>query len=77
MPGPAPHLYQLITPITSGTAAHEGRTPGQAVVLLYLRVRKIEGKGGATQAQMVEDTGLAERTIGSAVRKLAKEGSIK
>lgn len=73
MPGPAAHVYTLAAPITTT----EGRTAAQMALLWYLRSRELEGKGGATQAQMTKESHLAPRTVGTAVRKLVKEGAIK
>jgi hypothetical protein len=36
----------------------------------------MEKRGGATQAEMTDDTGMAERSVGAAVRILARTGEI-
>lgn len=72
MPGPAAHKYQLAGPLS----VQADQTPAERAILYYLRVRQLEGKGGATQAQMVEESHMAARTVGAAVRRLVARGVI-
>lgn len=69
------HVYRLAQKVTSETPM-QGRTPAERGILYYLRMRQLEGLGGATQAQMTEDSGMTDRTVGTAVRNLVREGFI-
>lgn len=53
-----------------------GKKPAERALLYYLQLRSQEKRGGATQAEMAEETGMCDRSIGSAVRALAKGGEI-
>lgn len=73
------HRYQLTKPIKSTTPL-DGKTPAQKAILYYLQVRAMEKRKAATraatQAEIIENTGMAERSVGSAVRALVKSGEI-
>jgi len=59
-----------------GTQEMTQRTPSEALVLTYLRLRRSEGKSGATREQMVRDTGVSDRTLDRTLTKLKQEGVI-
>lgn len=67
--------YQLTRPINSKDPM-DGKTPAQRGILYYMQLREIEKRSGATQAEMIEETGMAERTVGTAVRALVAAGEI-
>lgn len=70
-PGKPAHVYTLNGPIDV-----EGKTAAQMAVLFYLKIREIEGKGGATAEDIIYDSRLTERTVGTAVKRLRDNGDI-
>jgi len=70
------HRYTLTSSASSRSLSRPDLTAAQVAVLAYLALRATEGRGGATQAEIVEESGMAERTVGTAVRKLAELGII-
>lgn len=69
------HKYTLVEAITHKTPMDE-KTPAERGIMYYLRLRELEGEAGATQAEMCDNTGLSDRTIGTAVRSLKAAGII-
>ena len=69
------HRYNLTQPIRTREPL-EGKTPAQRAILYYLQVRKTERRRGATQAEIVEETGMANRSVGTAIRALVQTGEI-
>jgi hypothetical protein len=69
------HRYELAQAIRHNTPM-DGKTPAQRGIMYYLQIRKMERKNGATQAEMTQDTGMSERSIGTAVRSLLKAQEI-
>jgi CRP-like cAMP-binding protein len=70
------HKYRLTEDIRSDNVKREERTPGEYGLVYYLKLRELEGRDGATQAEMVDDSGMSVKTVGRAVRQLRKEGVI-
>lgn len=52
------------------------RTPSEALVLTYLRLRQVEGRGGATRQEITQDTGVSDRTLDRALTQLSKQNHI-
>jgi DNA-binding CsgD family transcriptional regulator len=65
------HRYELPQTIKHNTPM-DGKTPAQRGIMYYLQLRKLNRKGGATQAEIAEHTGISERSIGTAIRSLIK-----
>jgi DNA-binding MarR family transcriptional regulator len=71
------HKYRLVEDIRSDTVRRETRKPGEYGLIYYLKLREIEGRDGATQTEMVDDSGMSVKTVQRAVKQLRKEGVIK
>jgi CRP-like cAMP-binding protein len=71
------HRYELAKDVQHSGLRREGQTLSQYGITTYLKLRNIEGAGGATQAEIVEDSGLSVRTVGIAIRQLRDTGTIK
>lgn len=50
--------------------------PSEKLVLIYLRLREVEGRGGATREDMELDTGVSYRTLDRALTALKKAGGV-
>jgi len=51
-------------------------TPGQRAVVYYLQLREHERRGGASYAEMGDETGLGDRTLERAVPGLIAKGAV-
>lgn len=70
------HKYRLVEDIRSDNVKREERKPGEYGLIYYLKLREIEGRDGATQAEMVDDSGMSVKTVQRAVKQLKEEGVI-
>lgn len=52
------------------------RPASEALVLTYLRLREVEGRGGATREDMELDTGVSDRTLDRTLTTLKKAGGV-
>lgn len=71
---PVAQRYVLATKITTKNVREHAGTASRLAILLYLALCERTGKGGRTQGQMLEDTEMSPRTIGTAVRELVAAG---
>jgi DNA-binding MarR family transcriptional regulator len=70
------HKYRLAENIRTDTVKREERKPGEYGLIYYLKLREIEGRDGATQAEMVDDSGMSVKTVQRAVKQLREKGVI-
>jgi DNA-binding MarR family transcriptional regulator len=70
------HKYRLAEDIRTDTVKREERKPGEYGLIYYLKLREIEGRDGATQSEMVDDSGMSVKTVQRAVKQLREKGVI-